>query len=75
MNAQDYAVAKTWNASGFICFGRIYSKDALSPRGTRPVTHWVEFSEDAWKAAQQERRERAARLAKKRWWQKSTERS
>lgn len=73
MNGGDFTITDSWNAIGFIHFGRVYSKDVMSPRGSRRVTNWVEFSDDAWEAAHKERRARALRLADKRWWQKAQE--
>ena len=56
MNESDFAIAKNWNESGFIGFGRIVFKDHNSQGSC-----WVELSEDAWSLAHQERRARQAR--------------
>jgi len=66
MNKDDFTIAKRWNESKFIKFGRIYSKHTISAGaeagGQYPRTHWVVLSEEAWKLAHEERRERSKRL-------------
>lgn len=73
MNAEEFAKAKEWNASGFVKFGRIFMRgDALgrvnrNNGGMRaPRTNWCELSDQAWDEAAAERRARAARLAEQR---------
>lgn len=61
MNAGDFAIAKRWNESGFVRFGRIAFKD-INNRGTNPSDHWCVLSEEAWIAAHAERRSRSERL-------------
>lgn len=64
MNADDYEIAKRWNESGFVLFGRIAAND-ISTRGDAgeyPRTHWCVLSEEAWAAAHAERRARCKRL-------------
>ena len=56
MNQQDEENAKRWNNDDFIGYGRIVVKDHNS-QGSR----WVEFTDDAWALAHQERRARHAR--------------
>lgn len=64
MNAEDFRTVNDWNASGFIEFGRIYSKDTNPKYGS----HWVKMSNHACKLAHQERMARATRLWEKRTW-------
>lgn len=66
MNAEDIAIAKQWNESGFVKFGRIASKDIKSPAagGRFPNTNWVILSDEAWKLAHEERRARQKRIEK-----------
>lgn len=65
MNAEDFQLARRWNDSGFIRFGRIYSKDV-----TGNLTNWVILSDEAWAEAHAERRARNARMqsAKTKFW-------
>lgn len=63
MNADDYQIAKRWNETGFIKFGRIRFKDV-----NRDGADWVFLSEEAWELARQERRARAERMWLKKSW-------
>jgi len=63
MNQNDFIIAQQWCVSGFIKFGRVYSKDVREAR-----THWVELSDEAWIPAHQERRNRADRMGAKQYW-------
>lgn len=56
MNQLDQEIADRWTEEGFISFGRIASADHNSQGA-----HWVEFTEEAWKLAHQERRARFER--------------
>ncbi len=60
MNKDDFDIAKKWNESGFVTFGRIKSKDIINNN-----THWVRFSEEAWELAHKERRARCGRMLEK----------
>ena len=73
MNGDDFLIADSWVNSGFIRFGRIRSKDIMSHKGNRRVTHWVELSDAAWALAHAERRARFKRLNDKRWWKTTDE--
>ena len=70
VNDQDFALLTLWSMSeeGFIKFGRISSKDI-----NQTQTHWVELSDEAWKLAHEERRNRARRTAENRYWNKARE--
>lgn len=68
MNEQDFETAEKWNREEFIKFGRISSGFISSHR-----THWVQFSDEAWELAHEERRARAARMFEKRNWKKTSE--
>ncbi|MEE9158957.1 MAG: hypothetical protein V3U60_11285 [Gammaproteobacteria bacterium] len=56
MNEDDFDIAKGWNESGFVSFGRIVIKDHNRQGG-----NWAELSEDAWELAHKERRARQER--------------
>ena len=56
MNKEDMDIAKAWNESGFLRFGRIALEDANANGGS-----WVEFTDEAWAAAHQLRMERGKR--------------
>ena len=60
MNQADFEIAKRWNESGFIKFGRIGSIDLRLGR-----THWCVLSEDAWIAAHKIRRLKSERTIAK----------
>lgn len=63
INGEDIAIAKGWNDSGFVRFGRIASESLGKVHsGGQPATHWCRLSEDAWEKAHFIRRERAARM-------------
>lgn len=64
MNADDFEIAKRWNESGFVLFGRIAAND-IQTRGGITRTHWCVLSEDAWATAHAERRARCQRLMDK----------
>ena len=70
MNYDDINIAKEWNETGFINFGRIVAGDH-TPVGT----YWVTLSENAWQAVHIERRERFKRIYEKRTWQTTKEKS
>lgn len=75
MNSDDVALAKTWNESGFVEFGRIQAKDIFhsSRLLTESFTHWCQLSDDAWRLAHEERRARAKRVWEMRTWRKTKE--
>ena len=68
MNANDFTIAKKWNESKFVKFGRISFKDIM-----RNFTNWCELSDEAWELAHKERKARHERMAAKRAYRKSTE--
>lgn len=70
MNEEDITRAEGWNKVGFVKFGRIASEHL---RKVGKSSHWCELSEEAWTLAHQERRNRAARMAKKRTWKRTGE--
>lgn len=61
MKADDMAILKRWNDSGFLQSGRIVISD-INQDGTL----WCLLSDDAFALAHQERRARAARMWAKR---------
>lgn len=61
MNAEDFAIAKRWNETGFVKFGRIAFKDIKNHAGIAR-DHWCVLSEEAWNLAHAERRARCERL-------------
>ncbi len=65
MNADDFSIAKRWNESGFVLFGRIAAHDIKQTAADLPRTHWCVLSDDAWAAAHAERRARCERLMDK----------
>lgn len=68
MNADDMKIAKDWTSEGFVTFSRIASKFLCSDK-----THSVVLSEDAWRIAHEERKERFNRLYSKKTWLTTTE--
>jgi len=74
MNKSDMDIAEKWKDEKFISFGRIVFADCVITARLKAVTHWVELSEAAWKAAHDERRARVARMWAKRTWLKTEER-
>ena len=63
MNVTDIEIAKKWDDEGFLVFKRVpydYLKET-----ERSNTHYVRFSDEAWKLAHKLRRERAERMTKK----------
>ena len=65
MNANYFRIAKRWNESGFVFFGRIASHCHSSTRG---ATSWCELSDEAWVIAAAERRARYERKNCTRKW-------
>jgi len=64
MNSGDFAIAKHWNETGFVQFGRIAFHDITKHvRVARDL--WCVLSEEAWAAAHAERRARGQRLTDK----------
>lgn len=61
MNAEDFEIAKRWNESGFVQFGRIAASDIPNESYESPRTHWCVLSADAWEAAHAERYARCQR--------------
>ena len=73
MNDADREIAQRWRKEGFIEFGRIAARSlAIFTQSAR--THYVVLSPEAVLFAQEERRARIERLAKKRAWRKAGER-
>lgn len=64
MNAEDFAIARHWNEFGFVRFGRIAFADIKKLNGVAR-DHWCVLSDDAWRLAHIERRERCERVAAK----------
>lgn len=64
MNDEDFAIAKRLRAEGVIDYGRIPYKELRARKVGSPLTsstHWVEFTDAAWKTVHRERRIRAER--------------
>src|SRR3990167_4301641 len=63
MNADDFAIAKRWNDTKFVRFGRIAYHD-IPQDGVNgfPRNHWCVLSDEAWMAAHAERRARCERV-------------
>lgn len=59
MNAEDWAIMEKWKDKGLIDFGRRPFKDI--PNTRTASTHWVRFSESAYRLAYKCRQERAER--------------
>jgi hypothetical protein len=64
MNSDDFAIAKRWNETGFVQFGRIAFHDITKLAGVAR-DHWCVLSEEAWAVAHAERRARCQRLMEK----------
>jgi len=73
MNSDDMKIAKMWNETGFVRFGRIAFNDITRINRIAAVTHWCELSEEAWKAAHSLRKKRAERGLKNRTWNRTEE--
>lgn len=56
MNETDWEIMKEWKLKNFIDYGRVCWKDAKNSA----ESSWVSLSEEAWKAAHEQRRDRAA---------------
>ena len=57
MNAQNMILAEKWSKEGFLGFGRIVIRNH-----NLDGTHWVKLSDEAWKLAHEERRNRNRRM-------------
>jgi len=68
MNNDDFDIAKRWNKSDFINFGRI-SFNSI----TKNNSHWVKLSPTAWSLAHKERIARFNRLWNNRTWETTDE--
>lgn len=68
MNKEDFEIASRWDKEGFIGFKRQRMSDIEQSRKSsghmKTITHVVTFSEEAWKLAHQERRNRYERNPK-----------
>jgi len=64
MNTDDFALARRWNETGFVHFGRIAFHDIKKNAGIAR-DHWCFLSEEAWGIAHAERRARCERLMTK----------
>jgi len=65
MNAEELEIIKHWREEKFIWFGRLKMKAIEGLRGGphgKIYTHWVRFSDEAWKIAGKLRRERSHRM-------------
>jgi hypothetical protein len=69
MNTEDFEIAKIWNESGFIEFGRVRFSDI----GTEHRSYYVFLTEEAMKLAHEERAARAKRMQENRQWQTTKE--
>ena len=69
LNADDMTSIRGWQAEGFIQWGRV--AHGATELKTAPM--WVQFSDEAWTLAHEERRARAAREWAKRRWQTTEE--
>jgi len=63
MNENDFEIAKKWDQTEFVRFGRIASADINNDK-----THWCLLSQDAWKKAAEARMNRAMANWAKRVW-------
>lgn len=63
MNPDDLNMAKKWNDSGFIEYGRIVFKHI-----NKDGNNWVILSDEAWRLAHEARKDRAKRMLIKRNW-------
>lgn len=64
-NQSDMDILRRWNNNEFVSFGRISMKAIQNLRGNprgQLFTHYVRFSDVAWKVAHELRRERAERI-------------
>lgn len=68
MNTADMAIAKHWNETGFVGFGRISMADIQ--RLSNKFTHWCELSDEAITLALEERKARLFRQRTRRNWTK-----
>lgn len=64
MNSDDFEIARQWNETGFVQFGRISFHDIKKHAGIAR-DHWCVLSEEAWVIAHSERRARCQRLVDK----------
>ncbi len=64
MNEDDFAIAKRWNDSEYVRFGRIAAHD-IQKFSQTVFSHWCVLSNDAWIAAHVERRARNVRVESK----------
>ena len=72
MDIHDTAIAKRWNESGFVRFGRLASECITRGFGNY-FNYWCELSEEAWELAHEERRARHKRMYEKRTWYSTQE--
>ena len=63
MNEIDMELAKEWNSTGFVHFGRIAARD-IQKLPSNIFSHWCVLSEEAWIEAHRERRVRNVRVEK-----------
>ena len=71
MNDGDTDIMKKWTAEGFISTGRIRVDEYMQTSGSM----WVEFSDEAWILAHEERKDRSKRMIEKRGWLKTSEKN
>ena len=57
MNATDFEIAKEWDSTGFVRFGRIAAHDIA-----HNFDYWSVLSEEAWTEAHRERHARYVRV-------------
>lgn len=61
MNEEDMAIAKSWNDTGFISFGRLPSSFITSAKNRGHFSMYVVLSKNAWECASAARMNRAIR--------------
>lgn len=72
MSSEDWKIAKRWNKTGFVKFGRVATKyldSYIKDKTTNYTnTHWCYLSSDAWKIVHKERHNKAGKNWIKRNW-------
>lgn len=63
INKEDFEIAEKWHKEGFIKFGRMLSAEIqrLQKFASKPYSHYVILSDDAWKEVAKLRKERGKR--------------
>ena len=65
MNSEDFELSKLWNDNGLIEFGRLPAHYITETQKDKqyPFTHYVKFTDKAWKLSAKYRKVRAERNA------------